>query len=90
MFKILGNIYLDLYFLVFFGDCENFCQDIFQNLFIFDLFIFCFLLIHKTAELVPQKLPLLGGGWLQKAARPSLSNVFTPLSIDLQYNLSFE
>ena len=49
----LQPLYLELYFLVLFGDCGN----LFFDKKIFKILYLCFLFIQKTAELVLEKLP---------------------------------
>ena len=67
MFEDLGNIYDrsisivfgTVFFLVLLGDCGN----LFIDEKIFKMLYLCFLFIHKTAELVLEKLPLARSGW---------------------------
>ena len=82
----LWLLYLELYFLILFRDCGNL---LFDKIF-FKILYLCFLFIHKTAELVLEKLPRLRSGCSRKLTDSLLNNIFNPFSIGLEYTLSFE
>ena len=56
-----------MYFLVLFGDWKLFLCD--KNLFKIFTYL-CIYFLQKIAELVLERLPLLGNGWSYRVARP--------------------
>ena len=76
-----------MYFLVLFGDWKLFLCD--KNLFKIFTYL-CIYFLQKIAELVLERLPLLGNGWSYRVARPLVElHFFNVLSISVKYSVSF-